>query len=65
MFRIFTTQDFDKRFEKLDAQLQKEIDQEIEQLKENPSVGKPLGYPFFREKKVRNRRLYYLATRSN
>lgn len=31
------------------------------QLKENPLVGKPLGYPFLREKKVKEKRVYYLV----
>ena len=60
MFNIFTTEEFDKRFDKLDKSLQVQIEKEIEQLKTNPYVGKPLGYKFFREKKVKNYRVYYL-----
>ena len=30
------------------------------QLKENPHSGKPLGYPFLREKRVKSKRVYYL-----
>lgn len=29
-------------------------------LKENPYVGKPLGYPHLREKRIGGRRVYYL-----
>lgn len=29
-------------------------------LAENPYIGKPLGYPFLREKKIVGRRVYYL-----
>lgn len=29
-------------------------------LKENPYVGRPLGYPYLREKKIGGRRIYYL-----
>jgi len=29
-------------------------------LAENPYVGKPLNYPFLREKKIEGRRVYYL-----
>ena len=29
-------------------------------LAENPHVGKPLGYPYLREKKIGGRRVYYL-----
>ena len=32
-----------------------------DQLKENPLIGKPLGYPFLREKKIKERRIYYLV----
>ena len=37
-----------------------QIETAIEQLETNPFVGKPLGYKFFREKKVKNYRIYYL-----
>ncbi|MEK6826424.1 MAG: type II toxin-antitoxin system RelE/ParE family toxin [Nanoarchaeota archaeon] len=60
MYKIFTTKEFDEYYEDLDKSLQIEIDKEIEQLETNPYVGKPLGYKFFREKKVRNHRIYYL-----
>jgi|SRR3989338_9443438 len=61
MWEIFTTDEFDKKFKKLDSQLQREIGKEIDQLEENPYSGKPLGYKFFREKKVQNYRIYYLV----
>ena len=60
MFRIFTTEEFDKDYKKLDTSIQRMIDNEIMQLETNPYVGKPLGYKFFREKKVKNYRFYYL-----
>ncbi len=60
VYKIFTTKEFDEYYEDLDKSLQIEIDKEIEQLETNPYVGKPLGYKFFREKKVRNHRIYYL-----
>ena len=41
MFKIFTTEEFDKLFSKLDKSLQKQIEKEIEQLQINPDVGKP------------------------
>lgn len=43
MFKIFTTEEFDKLFNKLDRSLQKQIEKEIEQLQIDPNVGKPLG----------------------
>lgn len=60
MYTIVLTDEFEKYLRKLDNSLQLQIDKEIEQLESNPSVGKPLGYSFFREKKVRNYRIYYL-----
>lgn len=59
-YKILTTDEFDKRYKKLDKQLQREIAKEIDQLENNPYSGKPLGYKFFREKKVMNYRIYYL-----
>jgi len=61
MYKIFTTEEFDRDFDKLDNSLQVQIENEIEQLETNPFVGKPLGYKFFREKKVKNYRFYYLV----
>jgi len=60
-YKIFTTDEFDKRYKKLDKQLQLDIAKEIDQLEENPHSGKPLGYKFFREKKIMNYRIYYLV----
>ena len=59
-YRIFVTRGFEKDFEKLSREEQKRVENVKEQLKENPFVGKPLGYSFFREKKVGEKRLYYL-----
>ena len=60
-FEVYTTEEFDKDFEKLDKSLREQIDTEIEQLKLNPYVGKPLGYKFFREKRVKGgHRFYFL-----
>lgn len=60
MFRIFTTEEFDNSFDKLNKSLQVQIEGVVEQLEINPYVGKPLGYRFFREKKIKNYRIYYL-----
>ena len=59
-YRIYTTEEFDKLFNKLDHEVQQQIGREIDQLENIPFSGKPLGYKFFREKKVRNYRIYYL-----
>lgn len=59
-YNVYTTDEFDKDFEKLDQSIQQQIKNEIDQLEINPYVGKPLGYSFFREKKVQGYRFYYL-----
>lgn len=59
-FRILTTSVFDKLFEKLSKTEKNRIIKLKDNLKKNPFVGKPLGYSFFREKKIEGNRLYYL-----
>ncbi len=61
MYRVYRTETFDKKIRKLSAEEQKRIENIEQQLKENPFVGKPLGYRFFREKKVGGKRIYYLV----
>ena len=59
-YKAFTTEEFDNLFDKLDSEIKKQISSEIDQLEDNPFVGKPLGYKFFREKKIKGYRIYYL-----
>lgn len=62
MFRIFTTEEFDKDFNKLDGSDKNRIGKIMKQLKEQgKDVGKPLGLPFFKEKRFGNKRLYFLV----
>ncbi len=62
MFRVFTTEEFDNKFSKLDVSEKKKISKIIDQLKEKgDSVGKPLGRNYFREKKFGGKRLYFLV----
>ncbi len=63
MYAVFRTEKFDKELAK---QLSKEEQRQVEnfekkQLVENPYVGDPLGYKFFREKKVGGKRVYFLV----
>ncbi len=62
MYRVFTTEEFDNDFDKLDNSEQIRIRKTITQLKEQGgSVGKPLsGLSFFKEKKLNGKRVYYL-----
>lgn len=62
MFRVFTTRGFDDDFENLDESDKIRVRKIMSQLEEQgDSVGKPLGLPYFREKKFENKRLYFLV----
>ena len=63
MFRIFTSEEFNKDFSKLSSQEQARVNNILKQLKEHGSdIGKPLsGLSFFREKKFDGKRVYYLV----
>lgn len=58
---ILKTEIFERKFSKLSSEIQKEVSEIIEKLSDNPFTGKPLFYPFFREKKIKKFRIYYLT----
>jgi mRNA-degrading endonuclease RelE of RelBE toxin-antitoxin system len=59
-FAVYVLNVFDKEMNKL-SEYDKEIVQKIFlQLKENPYVGDQIRYKFFREKRIREKRIYYL-----
>ena len=60
MVRVLSTQEFDTWENLLPKDHQEQIKGFIQQLKQNYNVGKPLGYPFFREKKMGKYRVYFL-----
>jgi putative component of toxin-antitoxin plasmid stabilization module len=62
-YKIYTTEEFDKDFEKLDKSEKIEVNKILKQIKERgANVGKPLsGLSFFREKRFGGgKRLYFL-----
>ena len=59
-YKIFRTEEFIKNLYKIDNSLKIKIEKELKQLENNPYSSKPLGYSFFREKKINNYRVYYL-----
>lgn len=61
MPRVVSTKEFDAWEKLLPKDYQEQIKNIIKQLKETWNVGKPLGYPFFREKKMGKFRLYFLV----
>lgn len=60
MFEVLTTEEFDKDFGRLGRGIKERVAKAIEQLRLNPFSGKPLGYEFFREKKIGKYRIYCL-----
>ena len=62
MYAVFRTQKFDiELVKKLSAAEQRQVEKfEKNQLIKNPNVGDPLGYKFFREKKISGKRVYFL-----
>ena len=61
IYAVYTLNVFDKEMNKL-SKSDKEVIQKIFlQLKENPYVGDQIRYKFFREKRVREKRIYYLV----
>ncbi len=63
MYAVFRTQKFDKEFAKqLSPEEQKQVEKfEREKLAQNLYFGDPLGYEFFREKKMKGKRVYFLV----
>ena len=61
MTRVLSTKEFDAWEKLLPKDYQEQIKGFIKELKLNKSTGKPLGYPFFREKKMGKYRFYFLV----
>ena len=60
-YRVFKLPIFDKRANKLFNKRElKNIENMVEKLKFNPYRGKILTYPFFREIKINDKRIYFL-----
>ena len=62
---VYTTKEFDDNFDCLDESEKIRVRKILNQLKERgDDVGKPLRFPYFREKKFENKRLYFLVYES-
>jgi mRNA-degrading endonuclease RelE of RelBE toxin-antitoxin system len=59
-YKVYTTPEFDNLLSKLSKAEQERIEKLAKNLAENPYQGKPLGTSFFREKKIDDKRIYYL-----
>ena len=61
IFRVFRSDWYDKKLNKLSKFEKNRIEKFEQSLKEEPYSGKPLGYEFFREKKFDGKRLIFLV----
>ena len=61
VYAVYTTQSFDREKEKFPNNDKKRIEKIFLQLKENPYVGDQLKYKHLREKRIREKRIYYLV----
>lgn len=61
VYAIYTTKSFDRETAKLPQNDKERIEKIFLQLKENPYVGDQLQYKHLREKRIREKRVYYLV----
>ncbi len=61
VYAVYTTEKFDKEMMKLSEEEQKRIKKIFFQIKDNPYVGDQLRYKFLREKRLQEKRIYYLV----
>ena len=57
---IYETETFSKLYEVMEKEEKEWVDKLKLQIKDNPKVGKPLRFDWFREKKFGDKRIYYL-----
>jgi len=60
-YSIYATKTFEKELDKLSSSDMEAVKKIFLQLKENPLVGDAIRYRFFREKRIREKRIYYLV----
>ncbi len=60
-YAIYGTETFEKELDKLEKGYGDSIKKIFLQLKENPYVGDSIRYKFFREKRIKEKRIYYIV----
>jgi len=60
-YAVYITESFEKEIRKLSDSDKETIGKMYPQLKENPYVGDQIRYKFFREKRIKEKRIYYLV----
>ena len=58
---VYTTEDFDRDMARLSSEEQRRIQKIFLQLGDNPYVGDQLRYKCLREKRLKEKRIYYLV----
>ena len=61
IYEVLVTPEFEKDFKKLDNVEQSRVRKAVQSLKYTPYSGKPLGFEFFREKKIEGKRIYFIV----
>ena len=60
-YAVYTTESLNKELEKLSNSDKERVQKLFLKLKDNPYVGDPIRYKFFREKRIKEKRLYFLV----
>lgn len=60
-YTVYTTESFERELGKLSEYNKEVIKKIFMQLKDNPYVGDQIRYKFFREKRIKEKRIYYLV----
>ncbi len=60
-WKVFFTATFEQKLGKSEKSFQNWVEKILDQLEENPFVGKPIDTNWFREKKYGKHRIYYLV----
>ena len=60
MYKVFHTNRFEKELRKINHTFKNWLDKIENQIVKNPYVGKPIDFPWFREKKFKNYRVYFI-----
>ena len=61
MFKVIGTDTYRKEIGKLPKDEAEAAEKIPKHLAENPFAGEPLDYPFLREKRIKEKRIYYLV----
>ena len=60
-YAVYITESFEREINKLSRYDQEIIKKIFLQLKDNPYAGDQIRYKFFREKRIKEKRIYYLV----